>query len=185
MKRTTFWKTLKKKIVYSTPWLTVKEETVKLPNGEIVDDYSTVELRDVAMIFPLTEDNHVIMVKQYRHGVKQVLLELPAGTYKKGEEDAEEAAKRELQEETGYLADELNSLGELYDYPTKDTHSIKVFIATNIIYNPIAHREKTELVDCIKIPFEDLNQYIFDGKIKVAGTIASIHLAQLYKASHG
>lgn len=132
------------------------------------------------MIFPLTSDNQVVMVKQYRHGVRQILLELPAGTYSKDKGNPEEAARRELQEETGYRAGNLIQLGKLYDYPTKDTHNITVFLATNITYNPIQHNENTESIERLKIPLQEIDKYIREGKITVAGTIAAIRLAQLY-----
>lgn len=180
MNKNAFWKTLKEKIVYSTPWLTVKEETVQLPNGEIVDDYSIVEFNNVAMVFPLTKDNHVIMVKQYRHGVKKILIELPAGTYDKDKEKPETAAKRELWEETGYKTDNLVLLGTAYDYPTKDRHSISMYFTDDIAFEPTTHKEATEDVEVVKIPLDELEAYIQRGEIAVSGTITAIHLAKEY-----
>ena len=180
MKNLSVWKTLKEKIIYATPWCTVKEETVQLPNGEIISDYSIVEFRNVAMVFPLTKEKEVVMVRQYRHGVKKILLELPAGTYDKEKESPEKAASRELLEETGYKAATTVLLGEAYDYPTKDRHSIHIYFADDISYEPIEFHEATEEVEVVKVPFEKLDYYIENGEIAVTGTITAIHLAKNY-----
>lgn len=180
MNKNAIWKTIKEKIIYSTPWLTVKEETVQLPNGEVVDDYSVVEFRSVAIVFPLTQDSQVIMVRQYRHGVKKILLELPAGTYDKDSEEPAIAAKRELHEETGYKTDNLVLLGTAYDFPTKDRHSISIYFTDDIAFEPITHKEATEDVEVVKIPLDELEKYIERGEIAVSGTIAAIHLAKEY-----
>jgi ADP-ribose pyrophosphatase len=180
MKKLSAWQTLQEKIIYNTPWCTVKEETVKLPNGEIVSDYSIVEFRDVAMVFPLTKDNEVIMVRQYRHGIRKILLELPAGTYNKDKESPEDAVKRELQEETGYRVEKVVLLGTAYEYPTKDRHSIHMYFADDLTYEPINFKEATEEVELVKIPLSKLDMYIQTGAIAVTGTITAIHLAKEY-----
>lgn len=180
MSKQTFWKTLKESTVYSTPWLTVKEETVQLPHGEIVDNYSVVEFRNVAMVFPLFKGNEVIMVRQYRHGVRKILLELPAGTYDSEREDPETAAKRELWEETGYRTKNLSLLGTVYDYPTKDRHSVSIYFTDDLTFEPTTHKEATEDIEVVKVPLSELEEYIEKGEIAVSGTITAIHLAKEY-----
>lgn len=174
------WKIISEKTVYSTPWCTVKEETVELPNGDIIDEYSIIELPDVVMIFPLTKDNRVIMVRQYRHGAKKVLMELPAGTYDKNEEAPKIAAQRELQEETGYKTDELVFLGTVYEYPTKDRHSISIYFADDITPETTTFKEATKEIEVVEIPLDELESYIQRREIAVSGTIAAIHLAKEY-----
>lgn len=183
MQKNLIWKTITEKIIYSTPWLTVKEEVVQLPNSSFINDYSVVELPNVAMVFPLTHDNKVIMVKQYRHGVKKILLELPAGTYNSEREKPEEAAKRELWEETGFKADMLVYLGTIYDYPTKDRHSISIYFTDSITFEATNFKEDTENVEIVTIPFDELDTLIQRGEIAVGGTISAIYLAKVYLKS--
>jgi 8-oxo-dGTP pyrophosphatase MutT (NUDIX family) len=162
------WKTLSSKITYKTPWCSVKEDTVQLPNGTIINDYNVVQLRDVAMVFALTKDKKVPFVRQYRYGVNKVLLELPAGTYIKDKEGPEEAAKRELWEETGYKAENFIKLGEVYDYPTKDSHSITIYFAENLSYVTPDYKEVSEDIEIVTLPLEEIDDYIKNGEISVA-----------------
>jgi ADP-ribose pyrophosphatase len=179
------WKTLSSRMSYSTRWCSVKEDTVQLPNGAVIDDYTVVTLRDVAMVFALTEENAVPFVRQYRYGVKEVTMELPAGTYEKGKEDPEDAARRELEEETGYRADRLELLGVLRDYPTKDTHSITVYFTDSVRREGQGHQEETEDIENIDVPLEKIDDYIKNGEIAVAGSIAAIYLAKQRLAAAG
>lgn len=172
------WKTLSSKTLYKTRWCTVREDTVQLPNGKILDDYSVVNLPDVVMVFALTKKRNVLFVKQYRYGVDKVLLELPAGSYVKGKERPENAAKRELWEETGYRALKLERLSTVNEYPTKDAHSITIYFTENPICEGSNHQEETEDIQVVEVPFEKLDEYIRKGKIAVAGSIAAIYLAK-------
>lgn len=178
------WKTIETKTIYSTPWCSVFEEIVELPNGVIINDYSVVELRDVAMIFPITKNNEVIFAKQYRHGVKKILIELPAGTYDKNKEQSEDAAVRELREETGYRAKEIISIGTVYDYPTKDRHSIDIYLSKDVVYDPLEYKDNTEDVDVLKIPLSEIDDYISRGEIAVGSTISAIYLAKNWLLEH-
>jgi ADP-ribose pyrophosphatase len=174
------WKTLKEKVVYDTPWMSVIEETLKLPDGTIVENYSTVKLRDVVAVFPMTPENEVIMVRQYRHAVRKMMLELPAGTYDKEKEKPADAMRRELQEETGYVATDLHYLGKLYEYPTKASHKISIYFTDKLKYNPIAHNDPMENVEVVKIPLDKIDQYILDGTIESSGTIAAISMVKTH-----
>ncbi|MEO1123540.1 MAG: NUDIX hydrolase, partial [Cyanobacteria bacterium J06639_16] len=95
------WTLLRSRLVFDHRWYKVRQDEVRLPNGEIIDDYFVSVRPDVALVLPITVDREVIFVHQYRHGAGEVLLELPAGTFDPQQEAAETAALRELQEETG------------------------------------------------------------------------------------
>jgi len=174
------WKTLKEKVIYTTPWCRLTEETVQLPDGVVIDNYSLVELNDVVMILPVTDKKEVIMERQYRHGVRKTLLELPAGTYDAKKEKPEDAIRRELLEETGYKIKNLRYLGKIYEYPTKEKHSINIYLGTSLIYEPINFKEATENIEIVKVPWEKIESMIENGEIQVSGTIAAIHLAEKY-----
>ncbi len=174
------WKTLSSKTVYTSPWLSVRLDEVQLPNGRIVADYSVIELPHVATIVALTQENSVILVRQYRHAQKQFLTELPAGTYNPAKETASAAATRELQEETGYKAATMMELGKIVEYPTKQTHTVTLFLATDLTYEaPIQkNQDETEDIEVIKVPFEEAVAMAQDGKICVGGSVAALLLAR-------
>lgn len=173
------WKVLRSEIVFNNKWCKIKKDSVKLPNGKIINDYFLTELRNVVMVFALTKDKRVVFVRQYRHGVKKVLLELPAGIYEQ-DEVTEMAARRELLEETGYAADRLIPLGRIVDYPPKNTHHIDLFLAKNVVHQTPPIPEDTEDIEVVLIPINNLLKLIDEGKIFVSGTIVCIIKALMY-----
>lgn len=179
------WETLSSKILYTSPWLTVRLDDVQLPSGNTVHEYSIVELPHVAVVVAITKSNNVILVKQYRHAIQQVLIELPAGTYNPQKETAKVAALRELQEETGYKAADLVQLGKLYEYPTKQTHTVTLFLATDVMYEPSKNVQidETENIEIVEVPFEQAIALVHEGKICVGGSATALLLARDYLAS--
>ncbi|MHC5828817.1 MAG: NUDIX hydrolase, partial [Nostoc sp.] len=107
------WKTLKSKMVLDHYWCKVRQDEIELPNGEIIDDYFVSIKPDVAMVLPITSSKEIIFVQQYRHGVGEFFLELPAGNFDPTKESAEVAAIRELTEETGYIPQEFRKIATL------------------------------------------------------------------------
>lgn len=95
------WKTLETKYLFKRNWLTAKVEKVELPDGRIYDEYYTLEYPTWINVIAITKDGKMILERQWRHGLKVVSTEIPAGVVEKGENPMD-AAKRELQEETGY-----------------------------------------------------------------------------------
>jgi ADP-ribose pyrophosphatase len=111
MDRHSRWKTLASREAYKAePWVRVLDESLELPGGRIVPSYHRVLLPDYSMIFPVLEDGRVLMIRSYRHGPGEVVLGFPGGGIDAGE-TPEDAAKRELREETGHAAEQWISLG--------------------------------------------------------------------------
>ena len=88
---------------------------------------------DIAIIFPITKNQEIIFVRQYRHAIGEFVIELPAGRFDVNTESAETAAVRELREETGYFAEKVRKIGTLYHNPSKDTNQIHLFFAENVV----------------------------------------------------
>lgn len=105
------WKTTSRTAVFAAgPIREVACETVLLPDGRVVPDYYTVKMGDYALVYAVTLDGHVLMLRQYKHGLRRVCLTFPGG-YVAEDEDPAAAAERELLEETGYRLQTLSSLG--------------------------------------------------------------------------
>ena len=173
------WKLLKSALVFDHPWYKLRQDTVALPDGQIIDDYFVSVRPDVALIFPVTPEDDVIFVRQYKHGVGSILLELPGGTFDPTQETAEAAAQRELQEETGYVAQHFTRLATVYESPTKDTTRIYLFRAEPVIVQGSQKLDDTEAIDVVKVPKSAIPAMIQSGQICVAGTIALCFLAQV------
>ena len=170
------WKTLKSQMVLNHPWCQVRQDEIELPNGKVIDDYFVYIKPEIALILPITSNREVIFVRQYRHAVGDFFIELPAGNFNPSQETAESAAIRELQEETGYTAQQVKKIGTLYDKPSKDTNQIHLFLAENVIKTGEQNLDITEEIEILSIPVESVLDKIHQGEISVAGTVAALLL---------
>jgi ADP-ribose pyrophosphatase len=170
------WVTLDSQLVIDNQWCRVRQDTVQLSNGKIIDDFFVNVRPDIALVMPITIDNEIVFVRQYRHGVEAILLELPAGSFAPNLEDAVTAAKRELAEETGYTSDQLIELATLYDNPVKDTNKIHLFLAENATKIGQQTLDLTEAIAIVLIPIDEVKSKIIQGEICVCGSISAIFL---------
>jgi ADP-ribose diphosphatase len=105
------WKTLDRRLEFSAgPIREIARETVLLPDGRVIPDFYTALMGDYALVYPVTEEGSVLVLRQYKHGIRRVCLTFPGGYVAPGE-DPEAAAHRELLEETGYRGSRVTSLG--------------------------------------------------------------------------
>ncbi len=172
------WKVLSSKIVFNSKWYTLRQDTIELPTGQILDDYYVSVRPDVAIVFALTSDKQVIMVRQYKHGVQRVTLELPAGTFKTG--SAIEAAKRELMEETGYECGDLRQIGTIFDDSSKNSNLVHVFLGTDTVQTGHQELEITEEAGGFEIellPVKEVIKKVRSGEIAAQSSVVSIYRA--------
>jgi len=152
----------------------LREDTVELADGRTALR-EVVEHDDVVGIVPLDGEGNVILVRQFRLPAKEVLLEIPAGGVDMGE-SAEEAAQRELQEETGYRAAQLDRLAGFFVSPGYCTEFIHVFLATDLSESVIA-ADDDENIALERMPLAQAVQLIQRGQIKDGKSIVGLLLA--------
>jgi ADP-ribose pyrophosphatase len=121
----------------------------------------------------VTENNEVIVERQYRYPIDRVITEIPAGKLDSREEDRLSAAKRELREETGLTADEWIDLGGFYSAPAYSDEYISMYMARGL------HQGKQELdpdefLDVEKVPLSELVEDVMAGRIPDAKTQTAI-----------
>lgn len=174
------WQTINSQLVLNNVWCRVKQDRVQLPNGVIIDDYFVHLRPDIALILPITNNQEIIFVRQYRHGVEEILLELPAGTFEPQQEDSTAAALRELEEETGYVAQKLTKLATLYNNPVKDSNKIHLFLAEYVSYTGKQKLDTTEEIEVVLVSIKDVKNKIYRGEINVSGTITALFLGLDY-----
>lgn len=170
------WKTINSQLVFDNQWCQVRQDWIELPNGEVIDDYFVNVRPDIVLILAITPNREIVFVRQYRHGVGEILLELPGGGFNPKLENSLTAGARELEEETGYIAAQMMPLATLYDNPVKDTNKIHLLVAENA--NPLGTQQLdvTEDVEIVLVPIESVLQKISTGEICVAGTVAALFL---------
>ncbi len=174
------WKVLKKEDVSPSKWFPVEKHTVELSDGTVIDDFYISPMKNAAMIFPITTKNEIVLVKQYKHAVGEILIELPAGFQQEGK-TLEETALAELEEETGIKAtkDNLIFLGKTVSNPTKITQTIYCYIARNLEFNSKQNLEVTEEIEIIKVTPLKALEMVKKGEIWAADSVANIARAYL------
>ena len=164
-------KTLSSKVVYEGKVITVEKDDVELPNGKL-------SFREVArhpggvVILALKDSETIILVKQFRYPTKQVSLELPAGKLERGE-NPDYAAKRELEEETGYRAEKWSSLGYINTTPGFCDEKLHLYKAENLSFIG-EHPDDGEIIKAEEIKIPDLMKKIKSGEINDAKTLCAI-----------
>lgn len=143
-----FWETLSSEYINRHIYFTARRDRCQRQDGVIVDPYFVVELPTAATAFALTEEGQVILLKQYRHPIQEVVIETPGGFVDEGEEFAT-AMKRELLEETGYAFTDIEYLGKSAANPGVLNNYTEMFMATGgkkIATQQLDHNEELEIM---------------------------------------
>jgi ADP-ribose pyrophosphatase len=122
------WKTLSSTYIHKGPWATLRSDRCEMPDGRIVEDYYVLEYSNWVNAVAITDDNKILMVKQYRHAAEIVSTELPGGVID-GDETPEQALRRELLEETGYQFDDFELLCMTYANPSTANNQTRCYLA--------------------------------------------------------
>ena len=122
------WEVLDSSFVFSNRWLRVRKDVCHTNRGNVTD-YFVIERSDYVVVVALTSQSQVLLVRQYKHGVGQIMAELPAGYVDEGE-DPLVCARRELREETGYEAEAMEPLATLFAAPSAASYRGHLFLAT-------------------------------------------------------
>lgn len=153
--------------------LKLTDNKVILENGQTAYRY-VLELKGASAILAFVDENTILLVKQYRYPIQDYLLELPAGMLEENE-DPFDSAKRELLEETGYMADNIQYLTSFYTSPGIVKETIHLYVATNLHFVG-QHLDEDEFINVIKMPVNEFEEKILNGQIKDGKTV----LAYLY-----
>ncbi len=177
------WKVVSKKDVSPSKWFPIEQRTYELPNGKIVDDFTITTLADVAMIVPVTPDEKIVFVRQYKPGYDDVILEFPAGRMEHDHTDIAQTAKHELEEETGINTDSLDYLGVFSGFVTKATEKIYCYFVDNVEFNSKQNLDENEEIEIVLLSFAEVEALIDRNEINAAITLAAWDLAKR-KYSH-
>jgi ADP-ribose pyrophosphatase len=171
--------------IYQGRAVKLRVDRVAKPSGRETTR-EVVEHDDCVAIIALDAEDNILLVRQFRHAVGEELLEIPAGGIHPGE-TAEQAVRRELQEETGYFPHQLKKLRGFYSAPGYCTEYLYLYLATELAFSPL-QAEDTEDIELVRVPLVDIPHLIASGKICDAKSLAGLLGTSLYEwgaFSHG
>jgi ADP-ribose pyrophosphatase len=161
-----------KDIVWQGKSWNLRLTTRTLPDG-IVTEFPYIDHPGAVVILPWHDTGQqVLMLRQYRHAVRDTILELPAGTRQPGEA-WRLCAQRELREETGYRAQVFVDLGQFWPTPGLSNEVLSIYLAKGLRYDPLP-QDNDEEIEVVSYPFEELITMALDGRLQDAKSVVGI-----------
>jgi ADP-ribose pyrophosphatase len=153
----------------------LRQDEIRLPNGE-VSRLDIVDHPGAVVLLPVQEDGQILFIRQYRHSAGEEMLELPAGTLESGE-TAEACALREIREEIGMSAGEIEKVGEFFLAPGYSTELLYLYLARDLRPDPLPG-DSDEFIQVEPLPLEQAYSMAESGQIRDGKTLAALILAQ-------
>jgi len=171
------WQVLKTHTIYEAPpWVRLTVQEVRMPNGKVIDDYHQILLPEYVVIYAQTRDEDIIVERAYRHGAGNICLSLPAGLVEPGESPID-TAKRELLEETGFIAEDWRLLGKFTLHGNYGCGVAHLFAAKKA--RPVAEPDSGDLenIEILLMKEAEIVRAIKIGQMALIGTVAAFALA--------
>ncbi|RQO67319.1 DNA mismatch repair protein MutT [Pedobacter sp. KBW06] len=168
------WQKLSSRYLVKEQWATLRVDTCDLQNGVVKDDYFVLEYPNWVNAVALTEENEIIMVRQYRHAGDIISLEIPGGVID-GDEKPEDAIRRELLEETGYSFQTIALIATLYPNPATANNVTYTYLLTGGIKTQEQHLDEHEILNVEKYSIAAVKQLLLENKID-----QSLHASALF-----
>jgi ADP-ribose pyrophosphatase len=169
------WEILREQVYDTFPIFSLRKSTrLNLRSNKSID-FVLFDGLDWVNVIPITEDNQVVLVRQYRHGCEDFTIEIPGGCVEKGE-DPMDSARRELLEETGYTSDKLELLGSFHPNPPMYSMRCSSYVARCTRKIGEQELDGGEAIDVLLKPFDEFIEMVKDGRISHGLVIAAVGL---------
>lgn len=159
------WNYLYSKTVFKDRLVCVRHDKYHFLPNDIIKDFTVFELGDWVNIIPVTEDGHVVMIRQFRHGIRRDTIEIPGGLISEEDSSPMEAAVREMEEETGYHSMDVVHIGTVEPNPALQTNRCYTFLARNAFPRSIQSLDPTESIRVELTRKDDIYRMIRETRI--------------------
>ncbi len=177
------WKTISSREVYKNPWIRVREDIAQLPNNKTTI-YGVCEFGECVGVLPFADNDHVVMVRQYRYVQQEGhRWEIPTGGIE-GTESAEEAAQRELMEEAGYKAGHLIPISSFYSSKSVCQETAHLFIGQQLTQAQ-AIPDETEFLEIATLSFSKVLEMVLASEIRDSMTMIAVLKAARLRSEKG
>lgn len=171
-------KTISTKTIFDGKVIHLHLDDIRLPDGNVgFREYCTHN--GAVCVIPITSDNEVICVRQYRYAIRKPLLEIPAGKLDTKDENPDEAVHRELREETGAISDNITFLGLYYGSPALINEKIYMYMAQDLSFGE-TDLDDDEFLEVIKIPLDKMVEMVLSGEIEDGKTQSAVLRAYMH-----
>ena len=171
------WKTLSSEYVFKDEWLTARRDRCERVDGTIIDPYYVMEYADWVTALPVTKEGKIILVRQYRHALGEVSIELPGGCIDSTDASPEDAIRREMLEETGYAFETVHYLGRISANPSTNANLMHMFVATGGQKVQEQQLDENEEIEVMEVSWEEFLQLIEEKRI-----VQSMHMSTIFYA---
>ena len=172
------WSVTSSSVVVADRWIRVRADTCVAPSGDVIAPYYVLEYPDWVNVVAVTNDADIVLVQQYRHAVRRILRELPAGVIEKSDISPETAARRELAEETGFAGGTWTLAGKTYPNPATHVNTTYSYLALGV---SLAGTPAPDGVEHLSVDLLDFATFVTSvsngGSALQALHIASLHFA--------
>ena len=159
------WQELERSLLQKTRVFDLYSKRMKSPKGDYEDDFFFIEAPDWVNIIALTDERKVVMIRQFRHGVSSVCLEIPGGILDERGEIPLQAATRELLEETGYEVESVKPLGFCHPNPAIQVNRCFFFLGTGAKKTSDLNLDPAEDIETTLIPLTEIPDLILSGEV--------------------
>lgn len=168
-------KTIESELIFDGRVVKLYKDKIELPTGK--ESLREVVKHSGGVVILAKKEDKILLVKQFRYPMKEILYELPAGKLEIGE-DPFEAAKRELEEETGYCANKWTNLGYVYTSPGYSDEKLYLYEAEDLEFTH-CHPDEGEIIQAFEYNYDDVLKMIDNGEINDAKTLCALMRAQI------
>lgn len=180
-----YWNYIQSHTRYENRIVKVREDTYHFLPNDIIQDFTVLDFGDWVNIIPVTHAGDVVMIRQYRVGVRRETLEIPGGLISDGDMDPAEAAVREMIEETGYSSDDVIHIGSVEPNPAIQNNRCHTYLARNAVPTSGQKLDPTEAIKIELVEKSRVYEMISQGRITHSLVVAAFAYLLIHEGCAG